>query len=274
MNGLVLAGGGVTGIAWHLGVIEALRAKGVDLGSAGLIVGTSAGSVVGVQLATGQLGDAIAQQEREQTSEIAADVDLMQWFVKTTELARGAEDERELLRRFGAYALEAKTIDEAKRRAVIAARLPVATWPRKPLKITAIEARSGELIVFDRDSGVGLVDAVAASCAVPGVWPPATIGGHRYIDGGVRSFTNADLAVGCERVLVMIPVATQPQQVARLAQEQTALGGSRVHVIQVDAAAIAAIGLNALDPSRRRPALEAGRRQGQALAGELAAFWR
>ena len=95
---------------------------------------------------------------------------------------------------------------EPVRRAVIAARLPSHEWPAHPLVVTAIDAHSGAFTRFDASSGVPLVDAVAASCAVPGVWPPVSIGGRRYIDGGVRSVTNADLASGCGRVLVLAPM--------------------------------------------------------------------
>ncbi len=55
--------------------------------------------------------------------------------------------------------------------------------------------------------GTGVVDAVGANCAVPGVWPPVTIGDRRFMDGGVRSVANADLAAGYERVVIVAPVA-------------------------------------------------------------------
>ncbi|HEY0252695.1 MAG TPA: patatin-like phospholipase family protein [Kofleriaceae bacterium] len=271
-NAVVLAGGGVAGIAWHLGIISSLRAAGVDLTTTELLVGTSAGSVVAAQIATGQLSAAIAMQEREVTSEIYVDVDLATLFTKAQELAQGTTDPLELMRRFGAYALAATTVPEPERKAAVAARLPVTEWPRRPLKIAAIDAATGELVVFDRDSGVALVDAVAASCAVPGVWPPTTIGERRFIDGGTRSFTNADLAKGADRVVIMIPVPPNPVHEERLANELAILGAETL-VLQVDAEAIAAIGSNPLDPSRRRPALEAGRRQGTLLEDRVRAFW-
>src|SRR5581483_5739954 len=123
-------------------------------------------------------------------------------------------------RRIGAAALAAETIDEAPRRAAVAARVPVDAWPARTLLIVAVDAATGETVVFDRGSGVSLVDAVTASCAVPGVWPPATIGGRRYVDGGVRSGTNADLAVGCDRVVVIVPLmADEPVPWGGLDQE-------------------------------------------------------
>ena len=74
----------------------------------------------------------------------------------------------------GAFALAASTLPETKRRAVIAARLPAAGWPGRDLRIPAVDAVTGEVVIFTRDSGVTLVDAVTASCAVPGIWPPAS----------------------------------------------------------------------------------------------------
>src|SRR3569832_389820 len=110
---LVLAGGGVAGIAWLLGVVEALRAGGVDLATADQIIGTSAGSVVGAQLATGQLAAAVAMQERTETSEIYVEVDLQSFFYTAAKLSVGAADEQEVMRRYGAAAIEHETVSEA-----------------------------------------------------------------------------------------------------------------------------------------------------------------
>ena len=88
---------------------------------------------------------------------------------------------------------------------MIAQRLPSHDWPDRDLRISAIDTATGELVTFDRSSGVGLVDAVAASCAVPGVWPPVTIGDRRYMDGGVGSSVNMALADDCDVVVVLVP---------------------------------------------------------------------
>jgi NTE family protein len=268
---LVLAGGGVAGIAWLLGAIDSLAQAGVMLDVADVIIGTSAGSCAGTQLATGQLAEAIAMQQRAAPSEIAVQADLAALWAKFAELAQGATSEREAMQRYGAYALTASTVGEPERKVAVASRLPVKTWPARALKITAVDAHSGELVVFDRDSGVALVDAVTASCAVPGVWPPATIGGRRYCDGGMRSFSNADLARGHDRVAILVPVASTEMIEQRLDAERAQLASS--FVLAVDAGAAAVIGANPLDPTRREPALDEGRRQGRAAARELAAYW-
>ena len=271
---LVLAGGGVAGIAWLLGLVETLRAEGVDLTAPDLIIGTSAGACVGAQIATGQLEAAVAMQERAESAEIFVDIDLRSFFEKAAELAVGAADETEVMRRYGAAALEAKTVSEAERRVAVAARLPAQAWPEQPLKLTAVDAATGELVVFDRSSGAPLVDAVAASCAVPLVWPPVTIGRKRYVDGGTRSFSNADLARGFRRVLIVIPTAPNPAVAQKLEGELARLGDAHTLVIQVDNESAAAIGPNPLDPARRKPALDAGRHQGRQVRAEVAAFWR
>ena len=270
---LVLAGGGVAGIAWLLGVVEALRAGGVDLATADQIIGTSAGSVVGAQLATGQLAAAVAMQERTETSEIYVEVDLQSFFDTAAKLAVGAADEQEVMRRYGAAAIEHETVSEAARKVAVAARLPSHEWPEHPLRIASVDAATGELVVFDRSSGVPLVDAVAASCAVPLVWPPATIRNKRYIDGGTRSFTNADLARGFGRVLILIPTAPNPVLTQKLDRELAQLADARTLVVRVDDASAAAIGPNPLDPARRKPALDAGRRQGREVLDDVRAFW-
>jgi NTE family protein len=151
----------------------------------------------------------------------------------------------------------------------------VHTWPDRVVLLTAIEAETGELTIFTRESGVPLVDAVAASCAVPGIWPPVTIDGHRYVDGGVRSGTNADLAAGCDRVLIITPTpADAPPPWGDLAGEIERLRPAEVRAVHADEAALAAFGTNPLSPATRRPSARAGRELGRAQAAELARSWR
>jgi len=129
-------------------------------------------------------------------------------------------------------------------------------------------------VIFTRDSGVTLADAVAASCAVPGVWPPASINGHRYMDGGVRSLTNADLAGGCDRILIITPApADTSQPWGSLDDEIELLKPGHVQVVHADAVSLAAFGTNPLSPATRRPAARSGRDIGQAQAAGLAVFW-
>jgi NTE family protein len=131
--------------------------------------------------------------------------------------------------------------------------------------------------VFSRDSGVALVDAVAASCAVPGIWPPVTINGRRYIDGGVGSATHADLAAGYDRILVIVPAQPdQPDQAGPFEQldgELERLKPGRSHVVYADAASVDAFGTNPLSPATRPPAAQAGRVVGRAHAAAVSALW-
>jgi NTE family protein len=120
------------------------------------------------------------------------------------------------------------------------------------------------------------VDAVGASCAVPGVWPPVTIGSRRFMDGGVRSVANADIAIRYERVVIVAPVAqgigplmpSPGRQAAALAA-----AGARVALVRPDRAAMRAIGRNVLDVSRRAAAATAGRAQAAAEAAAVRAVW-
>jgi NTE family protein len=278
-RGLVLAGGGVAGIAWELGVLRGLGDVDTELQSgiiaADVMVGTSAGSAVAAQVAGGTAIEVLyGTQLSEASGEIEVDMDLEDLMARFVAAATGAQGAEDMRRRIGALALDTPTVSEAVRRAVIAGRLPDPSWPDRTLLVTAVDAHSGEPAVFHKESGVELVDAVAASCAVPGVWPPVTIGGRRYIDGGVRSGTNADLAVGCDRVLVITPSrADAPQPWGNLDDEIRQLEPAQVRVISADAASTAAFGTNPLSPATRRPSALAGRAVGQAAAAGLGAFW-
>jgi NTE family protein len=150
--------------------------------------------------------------------------------------------------------------------------------------VTAVDAHTGELAAFDRDSGVDLVDAVTASTALPGLVPTHSINGTRYIDGGVRSNDNVDLASGYANVVVLSPLGgrspTPPERGADpagqfeglrrppgadLASQVEALRkqGSHVEVITPDADSRAAMGTNQMDPATRIPAARAGFAQGK-----------
>jgi NTE family protein len=271
---LVLGGGGVTGIAWMTGLLAGLAEAGTDLASADLVVGTSAGSVVGAQVLSGvPVGDLYAGQLKAPAGELAAKMGLgvMFGFVVNS-LWPG--DERLGRARLGRAAIKARTVPEAERRAIIEKRLPNQSWPETRLIITSVDADTGEARNFDRDSGVSLAEAVAASCAVPLVWPPITIGGHRYIDGGVRSPANADLAIDCETVVVLAPIALALRRSGRIGSQLASLGPHvRSIVISPDANARNAIGRNVLDPARRVGSARAGHDQAPDVAAAVAAVW-
>lgn len=273
---LVLGGGGVAGIAWEIGVLDALTRAGVDLTAADRIVGTSAGAAVGAQLCTGESLDSLCARQLvpvEHSAELSIDSSLDGLLEQFAACFDGAPDEIELRRRLGRVALDAATVEESVRRAVIESRLSVHEWSTRDLLLTAVDAHSGEFRVFDRTSGVPLVDAVAASCAVPGIWPPVTIGPSRYIDGGMRSGTNADLVAGAEVVVMLAPFPGGFGPTAESEADALRAAGAVVEVIAADVTSLAAFGTNVLDPATRAPALREGRRQGALEHERIAAVW-
>jgi NTE family protein len=274
---LVLGGGGVAGIAWLTGILAGLAEAGQDVTGADLLVGTSAGANVAAQVGSGLSLDLLFARQVDpalQAREISVEVDMAELGAAFARLLAGqaaagpAPDGQDAQRRVGAYALAAPTVPEADRRAAVSSRLPSPEWPSRRMLLVAVDAETGETRVFDRDSGVDLIDAVGASCAVPGVWPPVSIGGRRYVDGGVRSSDNADLAAGYGRIVVLSPLGfdsplPSPMPL-RAVVGQLRAAGSAVTVITPDDASVAAMGANPLDPGTRVPAAEAGRAQGRA----------
>lgn len=272
---LVLGGGGVTGVAWLWGVLAGLAERGVDLRCTDLVIGTSAGSVVGAQVACGlDIERRYEAQLEPPDDELGAS--LRRRTLVRLQLAALVPGTRRTVRaRIGRIALRARTVTEEERLEVVGARLPVHEWPATPLQIVAVDAGTGDCATFTRDAGACLVQAVTASCALPGVWPPVTINGRRYFDGAFRSPANVDLAGGYDRVVVLAPLSrgigrlpTMRGQVAELC------GASRVAVTTPDRGAQAAMGRDLLDPTRRAPAARAGRTQAAAVLDDVRRVWR
>ncbi|WP_373143271.1 patatin-like phospholipase family protein [Mycobacterium marinum] len=280
---LVLAGGGLAGIAWETGVLlgiadESPAAARLLLDS-DVLVGTSAGSAVAAQISSGTSLDALFDRQiAEQSAELDPGVDIdviTELFLDALREPRipGVDKIRLRLQRIGAVALAAETVSESVRREVIAARLPCHDWPDRALRVTAIDVSTGELVAFDRDSGVELVDAVAASCAVPGAWPPVTIAGRRYMDGGVASLVNLGVADDCGVAVVLVPTgADAPSPFGGgSAAEVAEFAGTSLGVF-ADDDSLAAFGANPLDPRCRKASALAGRAQGRREASAVAAF--
>ncbi|MGW0780276.1 patatin-like phospholipase family protein [Streptomyces sp. NPDC002913] len=276
---LVLGAGGVTGTAWETGILHGLAKAGVDLSTADLIVGSSAGAIVGAQLASGlvPVGELYEQQLADPESEKSPAGRLGP--VTILRYARAVMSSRtpeEYGRRLGTLARDSRPAGTpADRRAMIAGRLPSPEWPGRHLLVTAVDATTGALHTFDRTGAVPLTDAVTASCAVPAVWPVVTAGGRSWIDGGVHSPANAQLAAGYRRVVVIAPTAGGSRVVAapRAQAADLEAAGARVEVITPDAGTRKAIGRNSLDPARRAAAARAGLAQSAAHTEAVAAVW-
>ncbi|MEU8204637.1 patatin-like phospholipase family protein [Streptosporangium sp. NPDC049046] len=271
---LVLGGGGVAGIAWEAGIVTGLRRAGIELGEADLIIGTSAGSVVGTLVATeADLESAVGVQADTEVSNVstASAVDMEAVMAAFGVLYDPSLEPLEARRRVGEMALAMR--DTGARIETIGNRLPVKEWPERRLLITAVDTGTGEFVVWERESGAPLVAAVASSCAVPCVFPPVEIGGRRYMDGGVRSATNADLAAGSSAVVLLEPLAHVSPR-SRLEAELAELGEATVAHVVPDEASVAVFGANVLDPALWRPAFQAGLAQALAAQESVARAWK
>ncbi|ANW66406.1 patatin [Mycobacterium sp. djl-10] len=278
---LVLAGGGLAGIAWETGVLLGISDEAPDIAAAVLdsevLVGTSAGSTVAAQISSGvALQELFERQLAGTVAEIEPGVsidELTALFLSA--LADSSGGAQQHLRRIGAVAAAADTVPAASRHRVIADRLPSHRWPARVLRLTAVDIDSGEMVVFDRSSGVALVDAVAASCAVPGAWPPVPIAGRRYMDGGVASTVNIAVASDCDAVLVLVPAPPDaPSPFGAGAGAEIRAFPADTLAVFADDDAMAAFGPDPLDPRCRRPAALAGREQGRRCAEDVARFLR
>lgn len=279
---LVLAGGGIAGIAWETGILRGIAdespAAARLLLDSDVLVGTSAGSTVAAQIGSDNALETLYERQVAETSgEIDSGVDvetITGLFLAA--LGEPYDDSlgrtRQQMQRIGAVALRTKTVPESVRQ-VIAQRLPSHDWPDRALRITAIDTATGELVVFDSECHVELLDAVAASCAVPGAWPPVTVDGRRYMDGGVASSVNLEVAHDCDTAVVLVPAAADAPSPfgGGPAAEIAAFGGNAFGVF-ADAESVKAFGPNLLDPRCRVSSAVAGREQGRREAQAVAEF--
>ena len=294
---LVLGGGGAAGNAWEIGIIAGLAEAGLDMTEAAdLVVGTSAGATAAASAQRYPAAELLASvlsppvQPAGQNREQPPSLPMATVFERMQAIGAAATSADDLRRAMGAFGLESDSIlgpGAGQRRAMVAARLPRPEWPDRPMIVVAVDAHTGELAAFDRDSGVDLVDAVTASTALPGLVPTVSINGARYIDGGVRSPDNADLASGYAHVVVLSPLGGRsgtppeagqfeglrrpPEWGTDLASQVETLRkqGSHVEVITPDADSRAAMGTNQMDPATRIPAARAGFVQGQQEAARV-----
>ncbi len=276
---LVMGGGGVAGIAWLTGLALGLHEGGVDIAEADKIIGTSAGSTFAAQLAGYTDLAELYQRQVDpslQVSEMKPSLDYWSLAWHVLPILMNYREPRKRNRAIGKLARAARTVAPEERLAIIDQRLQGKNWSDKDLVLIAVEIDSGKKLELHREIGVSLRDAVAASCAVPFAWPPVKIEGKLYMDGGLRSYDNADLAAGFRKVLILSPLGTKKKASKSALDgdiEKLKLKGAEVQIIAPDIASRTAMGSNVLAPESRLPSAAAGLEQGRVLAPELMSFW-
>jgi NTE family protein len=278
-NALVLGGGGVLGVSWATGMLAGLAEGGVDAAGAELMVGTSAGSVVAAQAAVGRTVDELMVRQSEPDAGPPVDFDPANLMAIFQKWAAFPEMTVATCAEIGAMAIASRT-PKVESWLETFAEIAGEDWPERKLIVTAVDADSGAFQPWERASGVSLQIAVASSCTVPGLFPVVPINGRRYMDGGVRSTTNADLANGYDSVLVLAPIGARNDGIdplsRRISQAEIAAlhaSGSDATLVFPDAESLEAMGINRMDVTRRAITAEAGTRQGERLAKLIAGAW-
>ncbi|WP_408997041.1 patatin-like phospholipase family protein [Streptomyces europaeiscabiei] len=286
------------------GVLAGLTDAGVDLDRADVVIGTSAGAILGSRLATGETPGEIYERQLVGADRIAMNVTVSQ-TLRFLWAALGSRDPDRSVRRLARAALAARPepdpgfLDvlrpllhgaenegpaetagqagqpEARPPHVTRTARPTGGWPERDLRITAVDALTCEVTAFDATSQVTLLQAVAASCAVPLVSAPVEAAGRRWLDGGCRSTANIDLAGGYERVLAVAPIpkAVGPHPSAQQQAAEVSAGGTAVVLLTPDSASRRAMGRDMTADSRRPAAARVGHAQATEAAGDVAEIW-
>ncbi len=286
---LVLSGGGLTGVAWLTGLLARLEAEGVRVGDAELVLGTSAGSVVGAQLVAGR--DLQAQYRFLTDPRKPLRRALIRVFGLMPKPAPEAIEQlrerwltappsnEQTRRETGRLAARAKTMPQRVWVGLIGGYLRMRRWPGAALSVAVVDVDNGRERLLRGGDRVTIARAVAASTAVPGVFPPVDIDGRRYMDGGSRSTTNADLAIDHDVILLLVDYqATEgvgPTSRAAIDAELEILAAAGRTVVEIglDEASRAAIGEAVFDPARLRVSAQAGWNQGAEELERVRAAW-
>lgn len=270
-----MSGGGAPGAAWMVGMLDGFRTGGIDLGEADLIVGTSAGALAGAPLAGGMLDEAVTTYQGSQALLFRAPATFEEFVAAAARVGGAARDPEEAIRALANLEpIGSGLASDEDATSLFAAFLPSAAWPEKQLVITAVDTDSAHRATFDADSRVQLLEAVRASCAVPGVFPSVKIGGRRYADGGLRSPFNADLAAGHGVVVVLSPLRINGYVQHLLEAEIASLDDATVKVIVADEASLVAIGPDLLSTETADAAVNAGREQAAREGNALRSVWQ
>ncbi len=279
---LVLSGGGPLAVAWECGVLSGLAQSALALSSADFILGTSAGAIVGAQIASGRDPTMMAKALIAESNNALgkgggspyppeAVAKLPELFVKSQTGDTGRIE-------VGAYALAAPTPDgSAAYIERMSSIVGFDTWPEK-IGLVVVDIADGKPRVLRRNCGATLGTGVAASCCLPGLHPPVLINGKHYMDGGLRSPANADLVGRFDTIVVLSfnpPGPAGPRMISRVREQVDELtaSGAKVSVTIPDKACLEAIGPNTMDFARRPEVVRQAMAQGIAIAGRISEVW-
>jgi NTE family protein len=277
---LVLGGGGEYFIAWLIGFAHGLGAAGVPYQLADMIVGTSAGAVVGCALAADHLGL------------LRGDMEFFGTFPRllTSLVPTGASNPSQIRAREICEATHDASIASIQSigRGAMAARNPSVielqlmidvlsldrSWPNSKLYVTTTDCYTGERLVLSQASQIPISHAACASVSLPGVFGPTWIGDRLCMDGAMSgTSTHVDLVAGAKRALV-VALTDVGQRFSHIPNDieqelkNVEAAGTKTLLIAADPGKV-----HLLSPAEIESALKAGHDRAVREADRIKAFW-
>ncbi len=278
---LVLGGGGTVGVAWEVGVLAALADAGVQPSGAKVIVGSSAGSLVGTHIRQGRSIERLATEQREPISDGTgrpATTDLSGVMEVFTVMSEAKERTPAVFQEVGRIAMAAHTPPEADWIGRFEKMIDSSDWPKDDLWLTAVDCNTGTRRAWTKADGVPLPAAVASSCAIPGVFPPISLDGSRYTDGGLWSSSNLDIVLDADidAAIFVGPLRAGAKDAVRQLEQEIELlaaHGKRAEAILPGEAFITEIGkANLMNSALRDRGVDLGIEDGAAAVDRILAL--
>jgi NTE family protein len=277
---VVFDAGGVAGMAWTTGLVYGLKHEECDISKAEVLIGSSLSALLAAQIHSGiALDKLFSMQALASTPHSWQSVTSIESYrileLWSQLIASDTNSSQENI--LDILLKKHTTFTPLAWKKIISEHIFMLDWSERALQVVATDCESGQLVIFDKLSGVSLLDAIAASSATPGLVDPIKIDGRYYTDGGLHSAKSIAFAAGAQKIIIISPMGTAGWPINNkhyfMQVEKLKESGSDVMFITPDYPSRIEFEDNPFLIQTRAHTAEAGFIQGRKLPEDIKSFW-